>query len=188
MMTLPVLLDKLKDIARFEDWIVLDTETTGLKRPCEIIDIAVIEHTGEILLDTLIKPRQPISPFITDLTGIDNEMVANAPTWPDVKAQILQLIKGRVVLTYNAVFDRHMLHCSDDMWGLPQTDYKADATWFCVMEAYAELHGQWNDYHRNYRWQKLTDAMNQQGLEISNAHRALGDTLMTWQLVDWITR
>lgn len=182
------LIDRLKTIARWEDWLVLDTETTGLKRPCEIIDIAVVDHTGEVLLDTLVRPYRPISQFITGLTGIDNEMVADAPTWPDVKEKIQKIIKGRVVLTYNAVFDRHMMHCSDDMWELPKTDYHADSTWFCVMEAYAELHGEWNEYHGSYRWQKLTDAIRQQGLDVGEAHRALGDTLMTWQLIDWITR
>lgn len=53
----------------------------------------------------------------------------------------------------------------------------------CAMQAYAELHGEWNAEKGRYRWQKLSTAAQQQGVKVENAHRALGDCLMTLGLV-----
>ena len=51
------------------------------------------------------------------------------------------------------------------------------------MQAYAELHGEWSEEKGRYRWQKLSTAAQQQGVKVENAHRALGDCLMTLGLV-----
>jgi DNA polymerase-3 subunit epsilon len=55
--------------------------------------------------------------------------------------------------------------------------------WVCAMEAYAEFWGEWNDYHGNYRWQKLATACRQQGIGVVNAHDAMGDARMTLALL-----
>ena len=47
------------------------------------------------------------------------------------------------------------------------------------MLQYAKFWGEWDDYRGNYKWQKLIHAARQQGIEVQNAHRALGDCLMT---------
>lgn len=179
------MLKRLREIVERNNYIVLDTETTGLKRPCEIIDIAIVDCSGVTLLNTLISPHDAISPFITSITGITQGMTYGFPNWTNVRPEVLDIIEGRDVLVYNATFDRHMMHCSDDMWSLPKREYKSESTnWFCIMECYAEYWGEWNEYHHSYRWQKLTDAMNQQGLFIQDAHRALGDVKMTMALID----
>lgn len=175
--------DDMKAIYKRGNFVVIDTETTGLKRPAEIIDICVLNSNGVALIDTLVKPKAGISPFITDLTGITNEMVTGAAIWPIVKPYVLSYIKGKDVITYNAKFDRHMFHCSDDMWELGQTDYHADSEWVCAMEAYAPHGGEWDDYHQSYRWVKLGSAMLQQGLALETAHRASADARMTYRLL-----
>ncbi len=176
--------DEMKAIFAKRNFVVIDTETTGLHRPCEIIDIAILDSIGNILLDTLIKPREAISEFIFSLTNIDNAMVKDAQDWPHIKPYVLTLIQGRDIITYNAKFDRHMMHCSDDMWGLPQTDYHSFGTWTCAMEAYAPHGGVWNDYYGNWKWVRLGDAMNQQGLIMGEAHRALVDAKATFSLLE----
>jgi len=179
------MLKQLKEIVARNNWVVLDTETTGLKRPCEIIDISIVDCSGVVLLDRLLQPKMAISPFIEDLTGITNDMVSGQISWPDLRHEVLNIIEGRDVLVYNATFDRHMMHCTDDMWGLPKREYKSDVTnWFCVMETYAEYFGAWNEYYGSYRWQKLTDAMDQQKLLVLDAHRANADATMTMWLID----
>ena len=58
-----------------------------------------------------------------------------------------------------------------------------DSAVHCAMQAYAELHGEWSEEKGRYRWQKLSTAAQQQGVKVENAHRALGDCLMTLGVV-----
>ena len=170
-------------IIRRNNFVVLDTETTGLSKPAEIVSIAIIDPDGAIKLDTLVKPVRPIPADATRIHGITNDDVASAPGWATVQPMVVNLITGRDVIVYNAVYDRSMLHLSDEAAGVPRTDYRLLADWACAMEWYAEIYGSWNDYHRSYRWQSLSNAMAQQDLPIIEAHRALGDVKMTLSLI-----
>ncbi len=66
-----------------EEWVILDTETTGLY-DAEIVEIAIINHCGEMLRATLIKPSISIPAEVTEIHGISDAMVADAPTFPEV--------------------------------------------------------------------------------------------------------
>ncbi|WP_162871171.1 3'-5' exonuclease, partial [Klebsiella pneumoniae] len=63
------------------DYVIIDTETTGLKDFDEIIEITIINMRGEILLNSLVKPSRLIPPGVTEINNITNEMVADAPSW-----------------------------------------------------------------------------------------------------------
>ena len=62
---------------------ILDIETTGGSANFEkITEIAIFIHDGQKVVKeyaTLINPEKTIPYFITRLTGIDNDMVADAP-------------------------------------------------------------------------------------------------------------
>ncbi|MEG3909649.1 3'-5' exonuclease [Microcoleus sp. w2-18bC1] len=85
------------------DWVILDTETTGLVR-AEIVEIAIIDRLGEMLLNTFIKPSIPIPAEVTEIHGISGAMVADAPTFPEVYPTDAAL-KDKRVLIYNSAFD-----------------------------------------------------------------------------------
>jgi DNA polymerase-3 subunit epsilon len=91
-----------------ENWVILDTETTGLY-DAEIVEIAIIASLGKILLDTLIKPSIPIPAEVTEIHGINDEMVADAPTFPEVYPTDAAL-KDKRVLIYNSAFDIKILN------------------------------------------------------------------------------
>lgn len=174
---------EFKNIVARRNFVVLDIETTGPDRPAEICQIAIIDYLGDVMLDRLVKPVRPISPAAIAIHGITNEMVASAPSWKEVKAHVTDAIYGMDVIVYNAVHDRKLMHWSDEAHGLGHTDYKECADWYCAMEAYAEHYGEIDPRYGSYRWQRLTTAMAQQGLIVSDAHSALGDCMMTLMLI-----
>lgn len=167
-----------KAMLQLGDYVVLDTETTGLDDG-EIVQIAIVNSDGLVLLDTLVKPKRPIPMDATRIHGITNDMVANAPTWEFVRDQVYNCLLGRHVVIYNAVYDRKMMHKSSERWGLTKTEWKDIAAFWCAMEAFAEIYGDWNDYRQSYRWQKLSTAAAHYGIEQTDAHTALADCLTT---------
>lgn len=163
-------------------FIVLDTETTGLN-DAEIVEIAIVNESGESLLNTYVRPKNRIPLAATAVNGITDEMVAAAPTFLDLIPTIIDLLRGRDVIVYNAVFDRKMLHQSAEAWGFPHTDYKSFSRWWCAMEAYAILHGDYNAYRGTYKWQRLATAAQRFGITNPHPHRAMGDALTTLAVV-----
>lgn len=165
-----------------QNFVILDTETTGL-HDGEIVQIAIINSAGETLLDTLIKPVQPIPQDATNIHGITDEMCKDAPSWPEITGRIESLIANKLLVVYNAVFDRGMMHKTQERHNLPKIEWKDIASWHCAMEAYAEFYGEYNHYRGNYKWQRLSLAASRCGVVVENAHNALGDCLMTLGVV-----
>lgn len=89
--------------------IVFDTETTGLGCDAEIIEIAVMRDDGVVLLNTLVKPRNPIPEDVIAIHSITNEMVDDAPRWNDILPFFMHLLSAHSCMAYNAKFDVRML-------------------------------------------------------------------------------
>jgi DNA polymerase III epsilon subunit family exonuclease len=91
------------------DFVVVDVETTGAKSPpCRITEIGAYRVSGGRIageFQTLINPEAYIPQFITELTGITNQMVQDAPTFADVAPQFLDFIGDAVLVAHNAPFD-----------------------------------------------------------------------------------
>lgn len=107
--------DKGRSIIAFPDvYTVIDIETTGLdSRYCEIIEISALRYNGGQLVDsfsTLVKPSSPISDFITQLTGITNDMVADAPDIATAARQFSDFVKDDILVGYNVNFDINFLY------------------------------------------------------------------------------
>jgi DNA polymerase-3 subunit epsilon len=167
-----------------EDFVIFDTETTGVERPAEVVQLGLLDCNRDVLLDTYLKPSCPIPPAATAIHGITDAMVASAPTWPEIHEEFKEFICGRIVVVYNVVFDRKLLHLTDETWKLPRFDYNVGHTrWMCAMEAYAEFWGEVHPYYGSYKWQSLSAAMSQQNLQMDKAHTAIGDCKATLALV-----
>lgn len=150
----------------------LDTETTGLYRDegAELVELSVLSEDGEVVCDTLLKPQKKIPISATNVHGITNEMVKDAPRLSDVWPAVYERLKDNIVVIYNARFDAEFL---PDLW-----EHKK--VW-CCMERYAVNFGEWSDHHMSYKWIKLTTAAKQIGYELPEnmqAHRALADCYM----------
>ena len=87
---------------------VVDLETTGGNMyEDRVTEVALLRFEGGKITQHqwLVNPEQPISPFITRLTGIDNEMVAAAPTFAELVPMLLPLLRGTLVVAQNSRFD-----------------------------------------------------------------------------------
>jgi DNA polymerase-3 subunit epsilon len=157
------------------DFVVLDTETTGLDKRAEIVELSIIDKHGNTLFDSLIKPKGRIPQDAERIHGISNADVENADSWHDVYECVRKILAGRNVAIYNAEYDTRIIQQTCQFHGLEMIKFKS----VCVMLDYAKFRGEWNYSRGNYKWQKLTNAAKQQGIEIKNAHRALGDCMMT---------
>lgn len=153
--------------------VVLDTETTGLSSIDEIVQIAMIDGAGEVLLDTLVKPTISIPLAAWNIHGISDADVAEAPTIAKVQPRIVETIGRRQLVIYNANFDLTLIRQSLIACGLPDLELESLAGVHCAMQWYAQYVGEWNDYWGNYRWQKLP----------GGDHSALGDARATLALL-----
>lgn len=161
------------------DFVVLDTESTSLDG--EIVDIAILDATGAVIFDSLIKPIGKVTETARRVHHISDEMLERAPSFAEVWPQIWSLLAGRSVITYNADFDFSMIALSLLSNGMKDDEsYKAFTTteriWHCLMKRYQE-------HAHKARWQRLEIALQQQGLPANNTHRALADAQAAYNLL-----
>jgi DNA polymerase-3 subunit epsilon len=163
--------------------VYIDTETTGLDRSAEIIEIAIVDHDGSILFDELVKPLRPIPSSATAIHHITNEMVANAKSWAVLWPTIRSILFGRVIGFYNEEYDMRMIQQTHQNFGLA---WKENFQTFCVMKLYAQFVGQWDPRRRSYKYHRLEDAGRESRIPLPNSHRAADDTLLTRALLHYI--
>ena len=90
-------------------FVAVDVETTGLSPVYnELIEISAIKYDGAKKIDTfstLVKPKKEVSDIITNLTGITNKMLENAPQIEDVMPKLVEFIGNHIIVAHNANFD-----------------------------------------------------------------------------------
>lgn len=90
-------------------FVALDLETTGARAGTgKITEIGAVRLEGMQIVEefhTLVNPQRPIPPMIRHITGITEDMVADAPRIEEVMPGLLRLLQGAVVVAHNAPFD-----------------------------------------------------------------------------------
>lgn len=167
-----------KKITTFESnkFVILDCETTGLGESDEIIQLAIINMQGEVLFDSLIKPspRKRISPDATKIHGISRETLKDSPSFGDILGNVQTILNGKNIITYNASYDRRLfLQTVKKYPHSSQEIEKIAAKFVCAMKQYSEYIGEWSEYKKDYKWQKLP----------GGDHTALGDCLATLEII-----
>ncbi|WP_061291188.1 3'-5' exonuclease [Azotobacter vinelandii] len=166
------------------DCLVLDTETTGVGDDDEVCEITILDVTGTPILDTLVRPTQPIPAEATAIHRITDAMVASAPSWPEVAEQYAAVVAGRIVVAYNTAFDDRLLRQTHQRHGLTAPELVTD----CAMLLYAAWNGEWDKARERWRWRKLIDAATDCGVAEDRAHRALADARMTLGVLRYLQR
>ena len=153
---------------------ILDIETTGGKYNEEgITEIAIYRFDGHKVVDqfiSLVNPEIPIQPFVVGLTGINNEILRNAPKFFEVAKRIVEITTDCILVAHNAKFDYRILSTEFGRLGF---EYERES--LCTVELAQKLMpGQ-----PSYSLGKLARAL---GIAVSDRHRANGDAQATVKL------
>ena len=96
------------------DYIIFDIETTGLDSSYdEVIEIGAIKVKNNKIVskfNSLVKPKNEIDEYITELTGITNEMVKDAPTIEEILPDFMNYIGNDILIGHNVNFDINFIY------------------------------------------------------------------------------
>lgn len=153
------------------NYAILDIETTGGKYNEEgITEIAIYRFDGEKIVDqfcSLVNPERPIQPFVVNLTGINSEMLRNAPKFYEIAKRIVEITKDCILVAHNAQFDNRILSTEFDRLG-----FDFDLETICTVELAKKLIPDMPSYSLG----KLVKSL---GIPITDRHRAQGDAKAT---------
>ncbi len=155
---------------------IIDIETTGNKASVgKITEVAIYIHDGNKIVDeftSLVNPECYISPFITQLTGITNEMVADAPKFYEIAKRIVDITEGAVFVAHNSSFDYSFIQAEFEALG-----YSYQRETLCTVRMSRKL----IPGHKSYSLGNICEAYH---IPINGRHRAAGDALATVKLFE----
>jgi DNA polymerase-3 subunit epsilon len=155
---------------------IIDIETTGgSPKSDKITEIAIYIHDGLQIVDefvTLVNPEIRIPYFITGLTGITNEMVADAPRFFEIARKVVEMTEGNVFVAHNVNFDYSFLRQEFKSLGFEYNRKTLDT----IRLARQVVPGL-----KSYSLGKLCDSLS---IPLNGRHRAGGDALATVRLLE----
>ncbi|MEN8204242.1 MAG: exonuclease domain-containing protein [Bacteroidota bacterium] len=157
---------------------ILDIETTGGSPKTEkVTEIAIFFHDGEKVVDewsTLLNPERNIPYFITGLTGITNEMVADAPKFYEVAKELVERTENHTIVGHNVSFDYSFIKGEFKRLG-----FEYDRKTLCTVKLSRKI----LPGHKSYSLGKICKDL---GINIMDRHRAAGDALATVKLFEML--
>ncbi len=158
-----------------QKYAVIDVETTGgMARRDKITEIGIVCFDGEKIINqysTLINPERSIPPNITRITGITNDMVADAPKFYEVAKEIIEMTEGCIFVAHNVRFDYQFIQNEFKSLGFTFTRRKL-CTVVLSKKAFPEL--------KSYSLGKLIKEFD---IKVKDRHRALDDAIACAQVL-----
>jgi DNA polymerase-3 subunit epsilon len=153
---------------------VVDIETTGNGyKGSKITEISIFVFDGKTVLNeftSLVNPEQSIPPFITNLTGITNAMVKNAPKFYEIAKKVQELTKNTIFVAHNVNFDYNIIHEEFKNLGF---DFKREK--LCTVRLSRKIIPGLPSY-------SLGTICTSENIPINGRHRAKGDAEATTEL------
>ncbi|GAA3649911.1 exonuclease domain-containing protein [Flavivirga jejuensis] len=147
---------------------IIDIETTG--KGNKITEISIFKYDGTQIIEeftSLVNPEIFIPVYITSLTGIDNAMVANAPTFSEIAKDILAITEDTIFVAHSVNFDYNIIRNE-----FKNIDIDFRRKKLCTVRLSRKL----IPGHKSYSLGKICKALN---IDINGRHRARGDAEAT---------
>ena len=160
--------------------VYLDTETTGLEKEDEVIEISIVDFDGSLLFTSLVKPSQPIPLDAQRVHHIKDIDVISAPAWPIIWPRVRSFLYGRSIAAYNAPFDYRMMQQSHARYRLPWRD---NLNMVDILPIYSDFRGTWDPVRRSMKYFKLEEAGAFFNISLMNKHRSEADALLVRALL-----
>jgi len=155
---------------------ILDIETTGGNYDEEgITEIAIYRYDGEQVTDqfsSLVNPQISIQPFVVKLTGINENMLKNAPKFYEIAKRIVQITEDCILVAHNAAFDYRILQTEFRRLGFP-----FDRKTLCTVNLSQVLLPEQPSF-------SLGKLVRNLGIPFADQHRAHGDAKVTLKLFE----
>ncbi len=172
----PIINNPYSSLIEESEFVVFDLETTGLNpSQHEIIEIGAVkiknaEKIGEF--KSFVKPEGMIPPKITEITGIKNKMVADAPPLSEVIEGFTAFAEGAVLVAHNADFDYGFIRTALQNLNIKREEYT-------VLDTLALSRAVVKD-SKNYKLNTLAEYFE---VDLDNHHRALDDAEATAEIL-----
>ena len=144
----------------------LDTETTGIAKTDEIVELSVLNSKGEVLFDSMFKPTVNMNPEASKVSGITDEMLNDKPRFVDKAQEIKDLLADKIIVGWNIPFDLRMLDTTFSKFNV-ETDYQHCLTFDAMNIA--------SDYFSVKQRLKQAEVMQCLGFNHIENHRAEDD-------------
>lgn len=162
------------------NYAILDIETTGGNpQKDKMTEIAVYIHDGKRIVNqyhSIINPERKIPYFISKMTGITDDMVANAPRFFEVAKTLVDITENCIVVAHNASFDYNFIKAEFKSLG-----YYYQRDYLCTVKLSRKIIPGKSSYSLGKLCREL-------GISIENRHRAQGDALATVKLFELLIK
>jgi len=159
---------------------IVDIETTGGSPVSEkITEIAIFIHDGKKVIEefvSLVNPEKKIPYYITQITGITNSMVSDAPKFYEIAKKIVELTTDNIFVAHNADFDYNFIKNEFKNLG-----YYFQSDKLCTVKLSRKI----IPGYKSYSLGKLCKEL---GITIEGRHRAAGDALATVKLFELLLK
>ncbi|WP_426578300.1 exonuclease domain-containing protein [Xenorhabdus stockiae] len=101
-------------ITQAHQWIterayILDTETTGLDKQAQVVEIVVTDIDGQVIFQRYLRPSVMIDPEAQAVHGITLSVLSNEPQWPQIADELIPLLTSRPLIIFNEKFDLRLI-------------------------------------------------------------------------------
>lgn len=159
-----------------DNFVVIDTETTGMTADDEVIELSVVDMDGTVLYDSTFCPVSEVNPFASSVNHLTNECLCDSPLFTDEWSKIKSFIGNKKVLAHNTKFDQRIIKQTLEKYNMDSSivdSLFADCyDSVSIAKKYLDL--------PSYSLENIAHSL---GIRRAESHRAADDCIMTLEVL-----